>query len=157
VSGTPETTNSIALTFDAGCDVAGAAAADFSVACVPAGAPCPTVNNVNTVDQTVTVTLSSAIPAGKWTCVTHTASGDQACIGSLPGDCSGDLATVPNDLLKLIDNLNLQVIPALALDHCDMDRSGICLAADIIALIDMLNGNGYVVWNGKTLLACPNP
>lgn len=158
VPGTPQGYNSIALTFDAGCNLAGAAPGDFSVACNPAGAPCPTVSNVNTVDQTVTVTLSSVIPAGKWTCITHTASGDQACVGSLPGDASGNLTTAPADILDIIDNLNGVRVPALTLDHCDMDRSGQCLPADIIAEIDMLNGaNGFIVWNAKSLAACPSP
>ena len=158
VPGTPQGHNSIALTFAAGCNVVGAAPGDFTVACNPAGAPCPTVSLANTVDQTVTLTLSTVIPAGKWTCVTHTASGDQACIGSLPGDVDGNRTTVPADILKLIDNLNGIAVPPLTLDHCDLDRSAVCAPADIISIIDMLNGtNAYIVWNGQSLPVCPSP
>lgn len=156
--GTLQGYNSIAVTFNNSCNMAGVNTGSFSVSCNPAGAPCPTISNANTIDHTTTVTLSSVIPAGKWTCITHTASGDQACIGSLPGDASGNLTTAPADILDIIDNLNGVRIPALALDHCDMDRSGVCLPADIIAEIDMLNGaNGFIVWNAKSLAACPSP
>lgn len=154
--GTLQGHNSIALTLASGCT--GASPGDFAVACVPAGAPCPTISTVNTVAQTATVTFSSVIPAGKWTCVTHNASNDQVCIGSLPGDVSGNRTTAPADILDLIDHLNGVRVPPLAINHCDMDRSNACAPADIISLIDMLNGtNGYIVWNGMTLAACPSP
>lgn len=156
--GTLQGYNSIALNFDHACSLTGVSPSSFTVACFPAGAPCPTISTANAVDHTVTVTLSSVIPAGKWTCITHTASGDQACIGSLPGDADGNLTTLPTDILAIIDNLNGILVPALTPDHCDLDRSGQCLPADIITEIDMLNGaNGFIVWNGKTLAACPSP
>ncbi len=154
--GSPSTVNSIALTMANGCGAA--APSDFAVACTPAGAPCPTVSNVQNAANTATVTFSTAIPAGKWTCVTHTASGTSACIGSLPGDANGDRTAGPSDIIKEIDHLNGVAVPPLALDHCDMDRSGVCGPPDIVTLIDLLNGaSAYGVWNGKTLAACPSP
>lgn len=158
VPGTPQGINSIQMTFGSGCDVAGAVPGNFTVACNPVAAPCPTVSTVGVVGQVVTVNLSTVIPAGNWTCVTHTPTGEQVCVGSLPGDASGNLTVAPADILDIIDNLNGVRVPALTLDHCDMDRSGQCLPADIIAEIDMLNGaNGFIVWNAKALPACPNP
>jgi len=153
--------NSIDMTFDDSCNVASMAPADFSVACTPAGAPCPTVTQVNDAGQVVTVTLSTPIPAQKWTCVTHTASGDQVCVGSMPGDANGNQATLPSDILDIIDTVNNVRIPLLPLHLCDIDRSGVCLPADIITEIDLLNGLGFPPapgWNGKSLPAlgaCP--
>lgn len=154
--GSGENINTITLTLANGCSAA--SPGDYTVACVPAGAPCPTVSNVNTVAQSSTVTLSTRIPPGKWTCVTHNASGDKVCVGSLPGDTSGNLTTAPTDILDLIDHLNGIRVPPLALDHCDLDRSAACAPADIIQLIDMLNGvNGYISWNNQSIAACPSP
>jgi hypothetical protein len=150
---------SFAVTFDAGCDVSGAAVGDFSIACTPPGS-CPTINNVNTVDQTVTVNLSSAIKVDAWTCITHTASGDQVCAGHIPGDANGNQATLPSDIIALVDHLNQLPGSALPNNQCDMDRTGVCLPADIITLIDLLIGNGFAVWNGQSLPAlgaCPVP
>ena len=148
--------NSVAMTFGAGCDVSGAIPGDFTIACTPAGG-CPTITNANAVDQTVTVTLSSVIPAQKWTCITHTASGDQACLGSLPADANGDRTAAPVDILDIIDNLNGVRVPPLAVHQCDIDRSALCAPADILSEIDLLNGaSGFLVWNGKTLPACPS-
>lgn len=158
VPGTPQGYNSMAITLNNGCTLIGVTPADFTVACNPSGAPCPKISTVNTVDQTVTVHLTSVIPAGKWTCVTYTPLGYQTCIGSLPGDASGNRTTAPADILDLIDHLNGIRVPPLTTDHCDMDRSNACAPADIITLIDMLNGNGYSPpWNGRTLPACPSP
>lgn len=155
--GTLQGINSVAMTGSASCSMTGAVPANFAVTCTPAGAPCPTVNSVNVVAQTATVGLSSVIPAGKWTCIKHNPSNQEVCLGSLPGDCGGNLATAPADILDLIDHLNGIRNPPLNLDHCDMDRSGACLGADIISIVDMLNGtNAYIVWNGKTLSACPS-
>ena len=148
--------NSVAMTFDAGCNVAGAVPDDFTVSVTPAGTA-PTVTGVNTVDQTVTVTLSSVIPAQKWTCITHTATGKQVCVSSLPADANGDRTAAPVDILDIIDNLNGVRVPALLLYQCDMDRSNLCAPADILTEIDLLNGaSGFIVWNGKTLPACPS-
>ncbi len=153
---TAQTVSSITLTMNT-CGVA-AVPANFTVACTPAGAPCPTVSTVQNAAGSVTVNFSTPIPAGKWTCVTHAATNTKSCIGSLPGDTSGNLFTAPADILDLINHLNGVRVPPLALDHCDMDRSNLCAPADIISLIDMLNGtNGYIVWNGKSLAACPSP
>lgn len=146
----------VTLTFDSACAAAGAGPGDFSVAVVPPG-PAPTVSNVNVVGAAAVVTLNSVIPAGSWTCITHTPSGKKICLGSLPGDADGNRATVPSDILKLIDHLNAVAVPPLALDHCDMDRSSLCTPADILSLIDMLNGSGFVTWNGRGLPDCPSP
>jgi len=55
------------------------------------------------------------------------------------------------DILRLIDNLNGIRVPPLTIWQCDIDRSGVCLPADIITEIDLLNGtNSFIVWNGTS-------
>ncbi len=156
--GTPSTDAFVKMDFANGCNVAGAVPGDFTVACNPVGAPCPSITTVNVVGQLVTVNLSTPIPAGKWTCVTHTATNAQVCAGSLPADCNADRTASPADVIKLVDHLNGVAVPPLTIDHCDMDRSGVCAPADIVTLIDLLNGaNSFGVWNAKTLAVCPAP
>ncbi|MDO8630984.1 MAG: hypothetical protein Q7R41_10875, partial [Phycisphaerales bacterium] len=148
--------NSVDFTFDANCDVSGATVGDFTVSVTPAGTA-PTVSGVDVAGQTVTVTLSGVIPAQKWTCISHTASGDRVCLGSLPADANGDRTAAPVDILDIIDNLNGVLVPPLADHQCDIDRSNLCAPADILSEIDLLNGaSGFLVWNGKTLPVCPS-
>lgn len=154
--------NSVALTFDAACNVSDVTPDDFTVSCNPVGPPCPLITGVTPVGQTVTVQLSSVIPAGKWTCITHTASTEQVCIGSLPADVNSDLTALPGDpedprdIFALIDCLN--GVGACQIWQCDCDRSILCAPADILCVIDLLNGaNDFLVWNGKSLAAaCPS-
>jgi hypothetical protein len=155
-SGALQGWNSVAMTFDAGCNVTGAGPGDFTIACTPAGA-CPTISNANAVGQTVTVALSSVIPAEKWTCITHTATTKTVCLGSLPADANGSRTSAPADILDIIDNLNGVRVPPLQPYQCDLDRIGGCAPADILTEIDLLNGaNGFLVWNGKNLPVCPS-
>ncbi len=149
--------DSIDMTFDGACDVSGAVAGDFSVACTPTAAPCPTVSSVAVNGQTVTVNLSGVIPAQDWTCVTHTPSGDEVCIASLPADTNSDRTSAPADILNLIDHLNGVFVPPMTLNQCDIDRSNLCAPADILSEIDLLNGaSGFANWNGKTIPVCPS-
>jgi hypothetical protein len=151
----PENWNSLTMSFSSECE---ATPAEFSVTCSPNAAPCPTVANVVAAGSVQTITLSDRIPAGNWTCVTYNPTGNEVCLGSLPGDCSGNLTTAPADILDLINHLNGVRNPPLTIELCDLDRSNSCAAADIIPLIDLLNGvTGYAVWNGASLPSCPNP
>jgi hypothetical protein len=144
------------MTFPAGCNVADAASGDFTVSVTPAG-DAPTVSDVSVAGQTVTVTLSIEIPAQKWTCITHTATGKKVCLGSLPADVNGDGTAAPVDILDIIDNLNGVTNPPLAIYQSDIDRSAEPNPADILSEIDLLNGaSGFLVWNGKTLPVCPS-
>jgi len=153
--------NSVAMTFEGVCGVTGAVPGDFTVTVVPGNAgpnlPDPTVMGVNAVSQAVTVQLSRAIPAGSWTCITHTGTGKQVCLGSLPADVNSDRTAAPAEILDVIDNLNGVLNPPLAVHQCDFDRSAVCDPVDILTEIDLLNGaSGFLVWNGKTLPACPS-
>ena len=153
--GSPQGWNSVALTFGLGCSVSGVTPGDFTVSCNPAGQPCPTITGVTPVGQTVTVQLSGVIPAGKWTCITHTASGERVCIGSLPADVNSDRTAAPVDILDLIDCLN--GVRTCQMWQCDIDRSNLCAPADILSEIDLLNcASGFLCWNGRNLPVCPS-
>jgi hypothetical protein len=113
----------------------------------PAGPPTPTIASVIPVGgNQATINFSSVIPAGKWTRVTHLASGTSTRLGFLPGDASGDSRSAPDDILRVIDHLNGCLMGSFSVYSCDFDRSGICSAADILSLIDMHNGTGFSVW-----------
>jgi hypothetical protein len=103
---------------------------------------------------TYTVTLSRPITSGAGTSITYTPTSGTAitgCFKSHPANVNSDTGAAPVDILDLIDNLNGVRVPPLAIWQCDLDRSGVCLPADIITEIDMLNGaNGFIVWNGTS-------
>jgi hypothetical protein len=152
----PEGYSTIALIFQEGCNAAAISATDLSVSCHPPVAGCPTISTIQSLGSILNVKLSGVIPAETWTCVRHGPSGPERCVGSLPGDVSGNGTTVPADIIDLIDHLNGIRVPLLTIEHCDLDRSGLCLPADIITMIDLLNGNGFSNWNGRSLPACPS-
>jgi hypothetical protein len=146
----------VEMTFNAECVASTLTRDDFSVSCTPAGAPCPTIATVSGVGQTARITLSSVIPAQKWTCITHTATTKTVCLGSLPADANGNGTAAPIDILDIIDHLNGVGVP-LTINQCDIDRSNACAPDDILTEIDLLNGaSGFLVWNGKELPACPS-
>ena len=102
--------------------------------------------------RTIRLLLSHAIDVGAWTTVTHTGSGAKVRVGSLPGDVNGDATAAPDDVLDLIGNLQGLSDPPLDLWQSDVNRSGGCTPADILRVIDLLNGAGdYAVWNSASL------
>ena len=108
---------------------------------------------------TYTITLSRAITAGAGTSISYAptiGTASTGCFGSHPANVNSDSAAAPVDILHLIDNLNGIRVPPLTIWQCDLDRSGVCLPADILAEIDMLNGtNGFIVWNGTSRPLAP--
>lgn len=129
---------------------AGLTAANFSVSVEPAGGVVPAISGVGTDQNAALVLLNQVIPAGKWTRITHIASGTSIRLGALPADVNGDRTSSPVDILRIIDHLNgVQNYP---LFRTDADRSGVANPADILRVIDLLNGaDQFEVWNGKTL------
>lgn len=138
------------------CDATGITAGEFSINST-AGTP-PNISNANGVGVNVALDFDTFIPAGAWTCVTHTASTSQKCLGYLPGDADGNhVAENPADVNALVGFLNTGV-PALAAFQCDSDRSGGCGASDVTRLADVLNGaDSFAVWAGVNIGACPSP
>ncbi len=104
--------------------------------------------------QSVRLHFSSSLEPGSWTCINYLAMGSEVCLGYLPGDVNGDGTASPMDILALINSLNaVQPRPVYA---TDIDRSEVTASADILRLIDLLNGAGaFDSWNGVSLPALP--
>jgi hypothetical protein len=106
---------------------------------------------------------------GYWTTI-HYRIGDppgtseQLSFGFMPGDVTGDGATSPFDLLRLIDCLNNMVYPNPSFPHpcedwrLDIDRSGVVYSGqEIPRMVDLLDGAGVLEpWNNQYLKTCDN-
>lgn len=116
------------------------------------GSPNAISSVVENPPGTYTVTLNRVITAGAGTSITYTPTGNtgiRGCFKSHPANVNSDTGAAPIDIIHLIDHLNGVRVPPLSVWQCDLDRSSLCLPADIITEIDMLNGtNGFIVWNG---------
>lgn len=132
-------------------------ASSFTVTTSPTGPGAVTISNV-TCDGPMahcTVTFNNAIQTSKWTCLTYIASGQKACLGSLPADADSSSLSEPDDVLALMDHLD-DIPPALEIHQCDIDRSTRCAPVDLLAAVDLLNGAGlFQPFKGVTLQACP--
>jgi hypothetical protein len=140
------------------CDPSQAVPTDLSEYRVT-GIGAPDVLSVRQVGATnsVVIELDRPIPVGQWTCIEHIESGSKTCLGYLPADVNGDLAATPVDILRIIDDLNEVVLPSLESWQCDVDRSGRCAPADILAVINLLNGvECFHMWLGQRLPDCPS-
>jgi len=82
-------------------------------------------------------------------------------MGSLPGEADGDYISRRGDIFEVFDNLQGVAIPALKIEKCDTDRNLYCLPADLLMVVDLLNGaDAFTGVNGDTLPqlvpSCPN-
>ena len=101
--------------------------------------------------NTVRLNFASPIVPGAWTVITDVASGDSIRLGYLPGDVSGDGIANGDDIQTLLDALGGSG-PALPIWARDVDRSGELSPADMLRVIDLLNGaDGFVPWLEVTL------
>lgn len=143
------------LTFE--CDARTLIPTDFSVREEPVDemAPPRAITDVDPIPgdaNSVRLTFEQFIKLGRWTCVTHIASGAEICIGFLPGDVNADRTADLADLMALLDNLVEQNLPV---EQCDIDRSGGCFPTDLIEEIDLQNGADPMFPVGTTLPECP--
>lgn len=142
---------SIDMVVDVGCDVFSVNPGDFIIT-VTAGVA-PTIITVTPGEGSVSLDLDEPIPAGAWTCFELGTS--KTCIGFLPGDALSDGTSTALDIDGLIGHLNNEI--TLELHQCDINRSGACTPADILAGIDVMNGGGaFTSWMGEALGVCPN-
>jgi len=139
------------------CEPSALTPADLTVTLEPAGGTVPTITGVDLTGSTAMVSLDGPIPTNAWTCFELIAGGSKVCAGYLPGDVNADRASVPADVLDLIDNLNGVLVPPLPIWQCDTDRSGACQAADVLGVIDLLNGaDAFDPWlNASLPTPCP--
>jgi len=110
-----------------------------------------------------TLTLDRRIRQMRWVCIRDKGSNKRCCMGSLPADADNSRLSQSDDVGEVFDNLlGGLVIPALTKDKCDTDRSLLCTPADILMVVDLLNGaDAFDEVNGDSLpalinLACPS-
>jgi len=154
--------NTIVMSFSK--PTTGMAAADFEITLVPVvpGDILPSISLVtpNVVDPRITtVTLTRRIRQTRWTCIRDKGSNRRCCMGSLPGDADNNRISQSGDTFEIFDNLNGGVSPALAIEKCDTDRSLLCTPADLLMVVDLLNGaDAFIEVDGDTLpLFYPDP
>lgn len=139
---------------------AGLAAAGFRITQTFNGGnpgPLPGFSSFTNTGNQSLIVLNRRINANALTCIRHNLSNKQCCFGVLPGDADGNNISQPGDVFELLDNLNGQVNPRLPNERCDLDRSNLCTAADLLLEMDLLNGaEQFVPFNNSTLPACPN-
>ena len=83
---------------------------------------------------------------------------DRVRLGFLPGDASASGATNTTDILYLIDHVNVVLGGGTVDAHrSDIDRSGTVSLADILRLIDLINGSDpFDAYLGATLPSLPD-
>lgn len=147
---------SIAVRFDA-TNAAGILPEDFTMREVPGGAlgnPTGAQTNVPELGW-VTLTFPPTNP-GVWTCFqVRSDVASEVCLGGLPGDVDGGGAGEAADVPLLVDCI--AGTAACEIHQCDMDRSGVCGASDLVRQIDLLNKAESYADLVSSLPACPNP
>ncbi len=114
---------------------------------------------VNNIDKVVTVVFDNPATPGRWNCIEWRPRDQKFCFGYLPGDFTNDRATALNDITRLIDHLTgVTPLPPEQYFRCDINRSGACTGADLLRVIDVLNGGSpYTRWlDHAGLLDCPS-
>jgi hypothetical protein len=116
----------------------------------------------NPADRRITtIFLNRRIQEARWTCIRDKGSNKRCCMGSLPADADNSRISQLDDVFEVFDNLQGGiVIPALAIEKCDTDRSVQCSPADLLMVVDLLNGaDAFIETNGDSLPAlvpeCP--
>jgi hypothetical protein len=126
-----------------------------SIEIVSTGGTAPGVKSCEPDGNTLHVAFDGPIPPGQWTRIIHNDMTPSAtCLGFLPADVTGDQASGPLDIIRVIDCLNN--VAQCAIYQCDINFSVECNAQDILGVINLLNGAGcYDVWNNVALPASP--
>ena len=139
-------------------DASGLTPTDFEVTIFPGSAIVPIVTEVASSGDQLAVTLDPPAPPQQWTCVNVMGMPERACVGFLPGDANSNRITEVSDVIAVIDCLT-HVFPdePCHIVTCDIDRSSLCHAGDILRLVDLLNAaDSYEDWTGRTLTGdCP--
>jgi len=135
--------NAIDMTFSK--TTAGMTSADFEMTVLPIveGDTIPTIQSVTQypVDPNKTrIVILPRIAQTRWTCFRDIGSNKRCCLGSLPGDSDTNRISNANDIFESLDNLLGSVNPILTMEKCDTDRSLLCSSADLLMIVDLLNG-----------------
>lgn len=134
---------------------------DFSVRQVPSVLPAIGIRRVLANPEGrgadwLRVRLDRGISTERWTCLTFLASGQEVCVGNLPGDVRSDGLSDEADLVSHQDCL-IEGAGFCELRQCDSDRNGVCDPRDLLRVVDLLGGAAeYVSWSSRSLAACPS-
>jgi hypothetical protein len=155
----PAGPTSLMLTF--ACTATGTNSSDFEIFGVPP--PGVTISNVMVNGTMATLTFSGPIPPGQYTCVRHIDTGDEVCIGYLPGDVNSDGVAMTDAVDPADDDVQVLTayfktgVPNLEIWQCDIDRSTVCTALDIAREIDVLVGaDAFDPWVDVDIGGCPS-
>ncbi|HNQ24223.1 MAG TPA: hypothetical protein PKK06_14140 [Phycisphaerae bacterium] len=138
----------VQITFNTECD-AGALTEDnfeLSETCLPGacdGMP-PGVLSVSSSGNVATVTLTDPIDPKTWTTLSLLggAPTDKVVLGFLPADSDGSRTANANDIVQVINRINEAFGGGTPAPHqSDINRSGIITVADLVTLINLLNGS----------------
>ncbi|MGB2987940.1 MAG: hypothetical protein WBE26_18885, partial [Phycisphaerae bacterium] len=149
----PDGWRQIEVTFN--CTTASLPDLDFTARIEPGGTPVPvvaTISGTYTVTVALDPTPDTIIETGVWTCFTY--HEQERCLGYLPADVNKSKTSDANDVLSVIDCLSGTPCEQW---ECDADRTDLCAPADMLRVIDLLNGaDAYDPWLGQTLPVCPS-
>ncbi|HNQ22656.1 MAG TPA: C25 family cysteine peptidase [Phycisphaerae bacterium] len=154
---------SVQVTFDG--DVEGLAVTDFAVTEVCASGSCdgvaPSVSALLPISSTtVLLALDRPIDPRAWTVITLLGGDptDRIRLGYLPADADGSRTSNAQDIVQVINQINAVFGGGTPVLHqCDINRSGTVTVADMLTLINLLNGaSPYpVAYFGEQLPALP--
>jgi hypothetical protein len=132
----------------------GADAACFSL-CEPPVESLP--NDIADVTEDTglyTITLDRPITFGAVTVITYTddnGASTSAHLISHPGNVNGDSQSSAIDVYVIIGIVNGTITPPWGLYSVDIDHSGLPTPADILRVIDLLNGaDAFEAWDGRS-------
>jgi len=155
---------SVEITFNDECDASGLVAADFALTEICQVGRCdgvaPSVANVSGAGNVATVTFDRPIDPETWTTISLVGGSgtDRVRLGFLPADCDGSRTANAQDINQVINRINLAFGGGSPLMHeTDINRSGSITVADMLSLINLLNGvsPSPTAYFGKTLPAMP--
>ncbi len=146
------TTNTLVMQFSESTE--GMTRDDFQVIVYGTGA-LPSISEVMTEGDLITIVLNQRIRPRNWTCIRHKLSDRQCCMGSMPGDVDWSGVLEFADVFELLSNLEVDVQPPLRIEQCDTDRSGVCAPGDLPMLIDLVNDGLFCDPGPCTLPECP--
>jgi len=107
-------------------------------------------------DRHLTVTLETIIETRAWTTITHINSGTSVRLGYLPGNVNADLVSNAADVTAIVDVLSSVLPTTKPIWSMDIDRSEAVTPADVLEVVDLLNGaDAYLPYLNAALPALP--
>jgi subtilisin family serine protease len=91
-------------------------------------------------DRHLTVTLETIIETRAWTTITHIDSGTSVRLGYLPGNVDANSVSDAADVTAIVDVLSSVLPTTKPIWSLDIDRSEAVTPADVLEVVDLLNG-----------------